>query len=332
MNISSETKIVLLRAVAFLLAFVLLASSALLFLHFYEKRQGNFPIQETSDFGNIIQYNNRNYVLKDNIQTFLIMGLDKYDESVDNTGYRNNQQADFAVLLVFDNEASKCTAIHINRDTITDVCVLGVAGEKVGTVKEQIALAHTYGNGKKVSCRNMATAVSGLLHDIKIDHYLSMTMDAVATVNDSVGGVEVEILDDFTDIDSALVKGQKVTLRGEQALTYVRTRYGMNDSSNKARMVRQRQYLTALYEKFITKATEDENFLSRLSLRISDYLISDCSVNQLQTLFDKVSTYDITDIRYFDGEYVVGDVYMEFYPDEESVKKTVVDLFYEVKE
>ncbi len=331
MNITSEIKNKLLKAVAVLLVFVLLASTALLLLHFYDKKQGNFPLQETTEISNNLYYNGQSYVLKDNIETFLIIGLDKFGVDVDSTGYRNDRQADFAVLLVLDQDSKKCTAIHINRDTMTDVNILGVAGEEIDTITQQIALAHTYGNGKKVSCRNFATSVSNLLYDIKIDHYLSLTMDSVAIINDEVGGVELEILDDFSNIDSSLVKGKTVNLMGEQALTYVRTRYDMEDSSNAARMIRQRQYLNALYSELISCTKEDETFLAKLSVKISDYLISDSSANQLQSTFEKFSDYEFAGIKYFEGESKKGEEFIEFYPDEDSVKKTVVDLFYQLE-
>ena len=57
-------------------------------------------------------------------------------------------------------------------------------------------------------------AVSNLLFGIEINHYLSFTMDAVALVNDLVGGVQVEVLDDLTFLDPALRKGETVTLKG----------------------------------------------------------------------------------------------------------------------
>mgnify|MGYP000585160404 FL=1 len=69
-------------------------------------------------------------------------------------------------------------------------------------------------------------------------------MDAVPILNDLLGGVEVTVLDDFSGIDDTLIKGETVTLHGDHALTYVRERYGLEDSSNSTRMVRQRQYMT----------------------------------------------------------------------------------------
>ena len=166
---------------------VLLILAAFFLLRGWEKRQGRFPSHEI-DRDEII-YNDQKYVFRDNIETFLVMGLDKVEGASANDSYNNDQQADFLMLFVFDNEAKKCSAIHINRDAMVDINVLGVAGNTVGTVTKQIALAHTYGNGRDVSCRNTADAVSGLLLGVRINHYISLAMDSVAVINDLVGGV-----------------------------------------------------------------------------------------------------------------------------------------------
>ena len=53
---------------------------------------------------------------------------------------------------------------------------------------------------------------------------------------------------DFSEIDPTLVQGDEVTLDGEKALTYVRSRHHIDDQTNIARMARQRQFLAALEE------------------------------------------------------------------------------------
>ena len=282
----------LMRYLSIALLIIFLLTGAFLLLELWEKRQGNFPEQEPQDTA--IEYNGDKYVINESVESFLIMGLDKFEDAIDNESYNNNQQADFLMLLVFDNEEKKCTAIHLNRDTMVDMNILGVAGQKVGTVYKQLALAHTYGNGKDVSCRNTADAVSGLLNGVKVNHYLSITMDAVPVLNDLLGGVEVTVLDDFTGIDDSLKKGETVTLHGEQALTYVRTRYGLEDSSNSTRMVRQKQYLNAIYDKAMLRIEEDDEFVVEASVKLADYIVSDRSVNQLQELTKKLSQYELT--------------------------------------
>lgn len=319
----------LMRYLSVALLIIFLLTGAFLLLELWEKRQGNFPEQEPQDAA--IEYNGVEYLKNENVESFLIMGLDKFEDAIDNESYNNNQQADFLMLLVFDNEEKKCTAIHLNRDTMVDMNILGVAGQKVGTVNKQLALAHTYGNGKDVSCRNTADAVSGLLNGVKVNHYLSITMDAVPVLNDLLGGVEVTVLDDFTGIDDTLKKGETVTLHGEHALTYVRNRYGLEDSSNSTRMVRQKQYLNAIYDKAMLRIEEDDEFVVEASVKLADYIVSDRSVNQLQELAKKLSQYELTEIDSIEGDSAVKDGLMEFYPDADSVNEIVFDLFYKEK-
>ena len=278
----------------------------------------------------VLEYQGKEYVLKDGVETFLVLGLDKFQDAPSSDSYNNDNQADFLMLFVIDNNEKKISVLQINRDTMVDVNVLGLNGNKVSTVTEQIALAHTYGNGKDVSCRNTADSVSSLLLGMKVQHYISLKMDAVSAFNDLVGGVTLEVMDDFPN-DPALKKGQTVTLTGAQALAYVRARQGMEDNSNIARMVRQRQYVQALYHQVTHCVENDEEFIVNASLQMKDYLVSDRSVTQMQQLADKFSTYEFVEIETLRGESRVGERFIEFYADADHVQEIVVQLFYELK-
>ena len=311
------------------IAAILVIGVGLFALSKWESNRDFFPDDET--IGNEIKHNGVDYVLKDNIETFLVIGLDKFDGTASADSYNNDMQADFLMLFIFDNDAKQYTAIHINRDTMADVNILGVAGNKVDTEYKQIALAHTYGNGKEVSGYNTADSVSSLLMGMKVNHYASVTMDAVAAMNDLVGGVEVEVLDDFTGIDDSLVKGETVVLKGDQALKYVQTRQGLEDNTNSSRMNRQQQYVNGLYKAFNTCVKADDEFVVEASLKMSDYMVSDRSVTQLQALAEKFGGYEFVGIEALKGESKVGEKFMEFYPDKEAVKELIIKLFYEPK-
>lgn len=325
----NKNKIFKIAVIVLLVVFLLVGAFA--GLKIWEEYNGKFV---ESDSGvQYFEHDGKKYTLKVNgIETFLVMGLDKYEGDVSADSYNNDQQADFLMLIVFDNNTKSYSTIHINRDSMVDVNILGVAGQKVDTITKQIALAHTYGNGKDVSCRNTADAVSNLLCGIKVDHYISLKMDAVAVFNDLVGGVEVEVLDDFAGVDDTLVKGQKITLNGEQALHYVQTRKGLEDSSNSTRMQRQRQYLNALHDKSVQLMNNDKEFVVTAVSKMSDYLVSDRSVTQLQEIAKKLSEYNFVEITDIKGENKMGERFIEFYPDEKSVKDVVVSLFYEQAE
>lgn len=322
---SKRTKII--YGALILLLVVLLLSSAFLLVSSWEEGRGIFPSHEES-FGASVTVDGVDYILNDNVQSILLLGLDKFDETRDDTGYYNDQQADFLMLFVIDNENKTYSAIHLNRDTMAQINVLGVAGEKLDTFVGQLALAHTYGNGKEVSCRNTADAVSSVLNNIYIERYVSVTMDAVPVLTDLVGGVEVEVKDDFTGIDDSLVMGETVKLNGQQSLSYVRSRYGLEDSSNASRMQRQQEYLASLFEAFSEKAKADDEFVLRASLELSEYIVSNYTVNQLENLVNNLSNYKFEGVYDIEGESKVGEKFLEFYADEDSVTKLILDLFY----
>lgn len=320
------SKIPYLKILSIVLAATVLIGVGFHALNAWEGRKGLFP--ERNGLSDVIEHNGVKYVLKKNLETFLVIGLDEDGVASTEDSYNNEKKADFLMLFVFDHDAKQYTAIHINRDTMVDINVLGVAGNKVGTVHKQIALSHTYGNGRDMSCHNTAESVSSLLMGMKVDHYASITMDAVSVMNDLVGGVRVEVLDDFTGIDNSLVKGETVVLRGEQALTYVRSRKGLEDSSNIARMRRQQQYIRALFEAFDACVKADKGFIVDASLKIADSIISDRSVTQLQALAKRFADYEFLGIESLAGEIVQGEVFMEFYPNQEALKELIIRLFY----
>ncbi len=279
-----------------------------------------------------MEYEGKVYQLREDLTTLLLMGLDKDERPDEQIGYTNTMQSDFLLLLIIDEEAGTCEALHLNRDTMTKIRRLGIGGGAAGTFTGQLALAHTYGSGGSDSALNAVKAVSTLLNGVTIDHYMTLTMDAVGILNDLLGGVTVTVLEDMSDIDPALVKGAEVNLMGDQALLYVRSRMNVGDGTNLARMERQQQYLNGLYEKLVAVCKGESDFLSSALLKLANNFSSDCSVTQLEALEDILEECTVSPIRTIPGEAVVGDPYMEFYADEAALTETVVTLFYELVE
>ena len=304
----------------------LLIAAILLGLFIWEKNsKGTLAVDENNK---ALTYEGKEYAINGNIETFLIMGLDKFDGDIDQSSYNNDQQSDFLMLVVFDKEAKNYSVLHINRDTMATMDVLGIGGKKVGTVQKQIAVAHTYGDGGATGNNYAAKAVSTLLGGIKVNHYAAFTLDSVAVMNDLVGGVEVEVLHDFSGVDDTLVKGETVLLEGDMALTYVRTRKDLDDSTNNTRMIRQQQYLDALREKMEKRMEEDPEFAARAALAMADYMTSDCSATRLRDMAKRMEEYDFVQVKQLEGETKLGKKHIEFYPDERALKETVIDLFY----
>lgn len=327
-----------LKGTAAILAAVLVLLVGMLLLQRWENTQdapvsspGPSSAVETDapvDGREITYYNGTAYAKREDLETVLLLGVDKFEGETPE-GYVNNQQTDFLLLLVMDKENETCTPIQLNRDTMTQIQILGVTGEPAGTFTGQLALAHTYGSGEEDSCENTVLAVSNLLYGMEIDHYVSLTMDGVALLNDLVGGVTVEVLDDFSGIDDSLVQGETVTLQGQQALTYVRSRGGLEDSSNLHRMERQRQYLSALQQQLKAAVQQEDGFTLDALLQLNEYMVSDCTVDQLSDLGDSLAAYQVSDILTTPGDAQEGEEFMEFTVDEDALQQLVMEVFYE---
>lgn len=219
--------------------------------------------------------------------------------------------------------------LHLNRDTMTDIPQTDAFGEVYGYVEGQLTLAHTYGNDDKNRCRNTENIVEQLLYGIDIDHYLSLTMDAVAILNDSIGGVTVQLMDDFTELDESFVKDAVVTLKGEQALAYVQARGSLEDNTNLHRMERQQQYIAALIEKL--SGYNFENTVDTM-MEVNEYLVSDCTVDQLSRLIERLGSYTYEGTVSPEGEAVKGAEFMEYHVDDQALQALVVEMFYELRD
>ena len=148
-------------------------------------------------------------------------------------------------------------------------------------------------------------------------------------LNDKIGGVTLTVLDDMTNVDEVLAEGSTVTLTGEHALNYVRTRKGLADSTNIERMKRQKQYVTAFLEQAKISLGDNSGLASDILLSISDYLISDMRVDSLLSLTDVIQNYRFDGVHTIVGEAKKGEQFMEFYADEAQLKELVLRLFYE---
>ncbi|HOP11783.1 MAG TPA: LCP family protein [Oscillospiraceae bacterium] len=269
------------------------------------------------------------YIENKELITILFLGIDTSGEVISSGSYNNKQQADFLALLIIDPAANDCTLLHLNRDTMTDINVLGVTGQAAGTTYGQLALAHTYGTGLQDSCQNTVQTVSNLLFGISIDYFVSINMDAVALLNDLIGGVTVTISDDFSNVDPQLKEGETVTLTGQHALNYVRARQGMTDATNLARMARQRQYISSFLKQLKAKMnSENDDFIMEIYQSVSDYIVTNCTVQTFSEIADHLLCTDDIQIKTPAGISEKGDQYIEFYPDKDLLFQFTMSIFF----
>ena len=289
------------------------------------KQQG----QEQMPVSKTITRNGVDYYPRQDITTILVMGIDETGPVKDSGSYNNTGEADMVSLVIFDEANEVCNVLALNRDTMVEMPVLGLGGRKAGTKYGQLALSHTYGSGLEDSCENTVETVSELLYGFSIDYYVAMNMDAIAIANDAVGGVTVQVTDDFSSVDPTIQMG-KMTLMGQQAIHYVQVRKELGDQKNVSRMQRQKAYMEGFLKAF-REASEEEEFLINTYDTVSPYIVTDCSSTVLSTLLNEYEEYPLNEIVSPEGENVISEGYYEFHPDEQALDELILRLLYAPK-
>lgn len=274
-----------------------------------------------------LNFQGEEYALKEHLNTVLLIGTDgteRYEKKEDLLqDYYNYSQADFLVLLVQDIDAGTTEVIQLNRDTMMDVPWLDVIGNYGGTEFQQICLAFNSGDGGRASCLNTVDAVSSLLFDAPIQHYIQMPMSAIPVLNNLVGGVPVVIPEDLTKADPAFMEGATVHLTGEQAERFVRARKILDNDSNIARMSRQRIYLDSFRTQAQKALNSDSEFVLKLVEKMGEQIQTDLTAQQLSDFVESLDKSQISPIRTADGELIAGAQFYEFFVEEASLWEIV---------
>lgn len=280
-----------------------------------------------------ILYNGNVYAYNKDIMTFLVMGIDHEGVVEEAENELEGGQADAIFLVVMNPDSKKVSIITVNRNSMAPVDVYDENGVYMGQYTKQITLQHGYGDGKELSCERSVTAVSRMFHNLPISGYVAINMDAIAALNDAVGGVTVTVLDDiiYPEYDMNLHAGEEVTLSGREAYWYVRLRNENVFDSNTLRQNRQKQFLTIFLAMAKEQASGDIRFAIDLYRTISEYMVTDIDMNRFTYLATEVLGYefDTEQLYTIEGQTLMGDKYEEFYVDEKALEQLIIDMFYE---
>ena len=278
-----------------------------------------------------VKYQNTIYAYKENILTFLIMGIDKNSDVKEEAEGTNGGQADALFLAVMDPQEKAIKVIGINRNTMTDIDVFNEEGAYLTTVSAQIAVQHGFGDGMEESCERQVKAVRKLFYNLPIHGYAAINMSAIPTINDAVGGVQITVLEDLTKSDKSLVEGETVHLMGESAFWYVKYRDTNEFGSADRRLERQKQYLNGFIG--AAKGAIKKNPTSAVNLyqSVSGQMVTNVSIDEVAYLAPLLAEYQFKSDSFYmpEGETVMGDQFEEFYVDEDALYEMILDVFYE---
>ena len=317
-------------AVALIVVLVLAVIGFFVFSKLEEEAYPEQRGQMSKDFGKLptMEYQGKTYQMKPNLTSMLFIGYDKTDDAP-TVGFRQGGQADFLLLSVMDHRNKTVHQLHIDRDTMANVAVLGVMGNEVGTRLMQICLSHGFGADDETNCKYTVDAVSNLLQGAPIDLYLAMDIRGIDLLNDALGGVKVPIEDDFSAYDPTMVQGTTMKLQGHQAELYVRSRYQIGNGSNEQRMRRQQLFMDAAVQLIQERISAEASFADTLLDAIEEVSNTNVTRGRLINEINRAYKYDIRPADTLAGEYKAGDDgFMEFHANEESIISWIINVFY----
>lgn len=275
-----------------------------------------------------VKHDGRIYAYNEDLLTFLIMGIDKTKDVQEVAEGTDGGQADALFLLVLNPHDHSMRVIGINRNTMTDIDVYDDEGNYVKTVQAQIAVQHGFGNGVEESCEYEVKAVRHLFYEMPVNGYAAINMSAIIPLTDQVGGINVTAVE---DVKNEIHKGEQIQLDGQLAFDYIHYRDTSVFGSADGRLERQKQFLTAYINKVKQKTKENISFPISLYQSVSSQIVTDISIDEMAYLVSiaKDYSFDTDQLYTLQGETKQGEVYEEFYADEEALFELILQIFYE---
>ena len=234
----------------------------------------------------------------------LILGTDtrdgknsQYGSKDDSSGYGHS---DVMMLMDISADNKRVSVISFPRDLLVDLPKC----KDPKTNKQYPAQAGVMINAAMTEAGiGCAVDTVNKLTGLEIDHFMMADFNAVKELSNAVGGVDVCISDAVFDPDSGLrlPKGTS-KVKGEQALSFVRTRHAFGDGSDLGRIKAQQGFLSSLVRKI-----KDDGTLSNPArmLSIADAItrnltIDDglASVPTLLTVGNRLKNIDVGKVAF----------------------------------
>lgn len=199
--------------------------------------------------------------------------------------------ADVQMLLHLSADRTNMSVISMPRDTLVKIpkCTDPDDGKVYPGTQGRTMTNQSLGNGGP----GCTVATWQELTGIHIDHFIMVDFAGVVSMADAVGGVPVcvdaNIHSRTSDGKGSGLKLEKGTsyIQGEQALQWLRTRYGFEDGSDLARAKAQHLYMNAMVRQLRENATlSSPNKLRRLAEEASRALTVDPGLDTVKKLYD----------------------------------------------
>ncbi|MGW0737873.1 LCP family protein [Streptomyces sp. NPDC002851] len=199
--------------------------------------------------------------------------------------------ADVQMLLHLSADRSNMSVISMPRDTLLQMpeCKDPHTGKVYPATQGRVMTNTSLGRGGP-GCSVLAWEK---LTDIRIDHFMMVDFAGVVSMADAIGGVPVCVDNNIYSRDSQghgsglkLKKGT-TKIQGEQALQWLRTRYGFEDGSDIGRAKAQHMYMNSMVRELRANATlSNPDKLLGLAEKATEALKVDEGLGSVSRLYD----------------------------------------------
>lgn len=287
------------------------------------------------------------YAYDENCVNLLFLGIDKSGNVSEKSDFDNWEagQTDAIFVVSLNKTTGKVNIVGIPRNSMVNVDIYDAENHKIDTVYDQICLQYAFAGGGTAGLERVKESVSELFYGMPIHGAFAVGYDAVGIINDMVGGIEVEVLEDLQKENKAFVRGKQLYLDGNLALAYVRSRNYGQVGSPTLRLKRQKQYITALINKTKEKVKENPLIVKDMYQAVSAYMNTDVTLEEVVYLAAEAVEYEFGEnsFKLLEGEDRIVEIpeerlkpgeeiepfYNDYYLDEEKVKELMLNTFYE---
>lgn len=291
---------------------------------------------EDDDKGLFVKYNGKKYQYNEDVINFLCLGIDKETpiesrREAENLANGSAGLADAIILVSINVESGNIKFLAIPRDTVTAIKVVGKGGKFIKEVNMQITTQHAYGQSATQACELMVEAVSKLLYQVPIQRYCSINLAAIPILNDAVGGVDVQVLEDLTSDTRVYHAGETVHLEGDMAREYIQDRDTNIDGSSIGRLNRQKQYVTNYFAKAKEVVKNDLTLPLTVYNSLQEDMCTNITPEDIAYLVPEIlgMTLNAEDMATIPGEAKMQDGHLQYIPNSDQLKETIINYFYE---
>jgi LCP family protein required for cell wall assembly len=179
-------------------------------------------------------------------ENILLIGSDKRSGAAADNPDVAGQRSDTTILLHIAADRQSAVGVSIPRDTIVEIPKC--KHHDGSTVPAQSAAMFNAAFSEGGAACTIKTVEA--LTDIRIDHHVVIDFGGFRGMVNALGGVQICLPKDVNDPQSHLdLKAGTQTVKGKEALAYVRTRHGLGNGSDIERIDRQQAFLSSMISK-----------------------------------------------------------------------------------